>query len=150
MSGWLIVNVAMPLLLPVLGIIFLWPLPLEARYKARLKLIATVKDGQLCWGVVGLCAALMYELWTYLHYEKHPANWQTPDWSGWVFGVTTFLMLGAMILAATGAVFSTELNQQSGSGAKAWLKHYTTFAVSAVMSAAVAILYSVVHYAMKL
>lgn len=45
--GWLLVSIVMPLTLPALGVVPLQLLPVPVP-TGRIKLMATVKDGQLC------------------------------------------------------------------------------------------------------
>lgn len=52
LTGWFLVNIVGPLLLPVVGILPLRLLPLGIP-SANLRLMTTVKDGQLCWAVMG-------------------------------------------------------------------------------------------------
>jgi hypothetical protein len=61
LAGWFLVNILAPLLLPVLVILPLKPLHLPVP-PSRLRLMAAVKDGQLCWGAIGISASAIYEL----------------------------------------------------------------------------------------
>jgi hypothetical protein len=47
MTGWFVTNVLAPIILPVVGILPLMLVPLPTRTQVRM--MATVKDAQLCW-----------------------------------------------------------------------------------------------------
>lgn len=63
---WFLTNVAAPLLAPIA----LLPLAsLYSRYRGRIGALVyrSVKDGQLFWTVIAMCAAAMYEAGRHLH-----------------------------------------------------------------------------------
>jgi hypothetical protein len=176
-AGWLLVNIIAPLCLPVLGIVPLWLLPLGPVAPAgSLRLIVAVKDGQLCWGVVGMSAAAIYELWEAkgrVGGDEHtrainaicttsatPINPLCqhatalvhaivpilPNWTGGVFVVSIVLMLPAAMVAAGGAVFTTPL-LANPIGWRSWISHYKLFASSLAMVVAAATCYIALHMA---
>ncbi len=57
LSGWFAVNILAPLFLPFIGLLPLKLLPLDAGVRDNLRLMAIVKDGQLCWAAVAMGAA---------------------------------------------------------------------------------------------
>jgi hypothetical protein len=137
-AGWLFVNVVAPLCLPILGMIALKLLPLAPVAPAgSLRLMTIVKDGQLCWGVIGMSAAAIYEA------HSHA---QMPAWSDYPFAIIITLLVPASILAAGGSVFTTVLSTAAPtSGISGWIQHYRVFVGSLAMSAAAALCYTLLH-----
>ena len=138
--GWFLVNIAAPVLLPVIGILPLRLLPLPVP-PASLRLMATVKDGQLCWAVIAMGAATIYELW-----EAIIAHKAIPDWAGLAFAGTILVMLPAMLVAAGGAVFTTPLVAAPPGGLIGWIGYYKVFAGSAVMTVIASFAYTILHF----
>jgi hypothetical protein len=137
--GWFIVSIVMPLTLPALGVVPLQLLPLPVPI-GRIRLMATVKDGQLCWVVVAMGASAIYELWRAI-----TAHRPIPSWSGIALGAILIAMLAGILLAAGGAVFSSPVLTTRAGGLKAWAGHYRVFVFSAVLSAIVALPYAALH-----
>jgi hypothetical protein len=142
LTGWFLVNIVGPLLLPVVGILPLRLLPLGVP-SASLRLMVTVKDGQLCWAVIAMGAATIYELW-----EAMEAHKNIPTWGGLALAGVILVMLPAMLVAAGGAVFSTPLRVASGGGLRAWAAHYRVFVGSVVMTAIAAFAYTNLHFSL--
>jgi len=137
--GWFIVNVLAPLGLPLIAMLLLKLLPLPATVAPNTRLMATVKDGQFCWGVIAMGAATLYDSWGAV-----PSGW-----NGWLVGVQILAMLAAMLLAAGGAAFSTPLLTTPAGGFMAWCQHYKTFVASVFLSIAAGFVYTVVHFASR-
>jgi hypothetical protein len=57
LSAWFVVNILAPMLLPIAGILPLRLVPVGV----PVKLMAIVKDGQLCWAAVAMGASSLYE-----------------------------------------------------------------------------------------
>jgi hypothetical protein len=142
--GWFLVNIVAPLCLPVFGMLPLKLLPLTpVAPPGSLRLMTTVKDGQLCWAVVGMSAAAIYEVLA----AQQPSR-TMQGMTGYVLAVTLVLMLPAMMIAAGGAVFTTPLpTAPHPRGLRGWLSHYKVFAGSLIMSMIAAICYTVLHSA---
>ena len=140
-SGWFAVNILAPLLLPVIGIFPLKLVPMGPGVAASLRLMATVKDGQLCWAAVAMGASSLYELWVALAAKNAAASG-----SGVLFFLICLLMLPAMILAAAGSAFSTTLLTTPAGGIWAWCSHYSAFVGSCVLCALTAFVYTVLHW----
>jgi hypothetical protein len=138
-TGWFFINILAPLLLPVLGILPLRLLPLPGPAPG-LKLMSTVKDGQLCWAVIAMSAAAMYEVWDAINRHQ-----DLPSWGGFAFAGMALLMLPAILIAAGGAAFSTPLAPTVAAG-PAWLRHYRVFVSSAAMTLIAASGYTVMHF----
>jgi hypothetical protein len=134
-SGWFVVNILAPMLLPVAGIVPLMLVPVAA----PVKLMATVKDGQLCWAAVAMGAASLYESWVALEAHKPTGG------SGILVILICCLMLPAMVLAAAGSVFSTPLLAAPAGGLVNWCSHYKAFVGSGVLCTLTAIGYTFLH-----
>jgi hypothetical protein len=142
-SGWFLVNIIAPLALPILGLLVLKLLPLPGP-SDNLRIMTTVKDGQLCWAVVAMSAATIYELWTAFEANKH-----LPGWRDLALATTILIMLPAMLLAAGGAVFSTPLLPAGSAPAddfKTWVVHYRVFVASAVLVFGAAFILTGLHF----
>ncbi len=137
--GWFLVSIAMPLTLPALGILPLQLLPLPVPI-GRIRLMATVKDGQLCWAVVAMGASAIYELWHAVTVHR-----PLPSWSGIALSAIIVAMLAGMALASGGAVFSSPLLTTKAGGLRAWAVHYRVFVGSVVLGAVVALAYTALH-----
>ena len=136
---WFIVNVLGPLLLPVVGILPLRLLPINP-VPAGLRIMSTVKDGQLCWAVIAMGTSTVYELWDAQVKHEH-----LPAWGGLDLAGVILVMLAAMLVAAGGAAFSTPLRVGDHLDLRAWISHYKMFVASAAMAAIAAMVYANVH-----
>lgn len=149
-TGWFLVNILGPVALPVFGILPLALLPMGAAPLANVRLMATLKDGQLCWAVVAMSASTIYELWDAVEAHK-----PMPSWAGIALTAAIFVMLPAMLLAAGGAVFSTPLIHTRGPDAVVrrrsverfcgWAKHYRVFVASLVLTLIAAAILTNLH-----
>jgi hypothetical protein len=138
-SGWFLVNILGPTLLPVLGTLpfLLFSKRLEVPRAGHL-VMATVKDGQMCWAVIAMAASTIYEIWL--------AHGTVPFGGAALVGGIV-LMLPSMVVAAFGAVFSTPLMATPAASTGAWVSHYRVFVGSAAMALLAAADYIYVHVA---
>lgn len=145
MLGWILVNVVLPLVLPVLGMGVFMLLPLGKADAKKVTLMATVKDGQLCWAAVGFCAAALYELHTATPVGEPGI---AKAMAGWATGGMMAVIAMAAMAAAGGAVFTTEVRKvpPGSEPTTSWLRHYKLFAGSVVMTAIAAVTYTVIHF----
>jgi hypothetical protein len=147
--GWLLVNIVMPVAIPPIGILFLWlgtPPGNAATGGANFRFMALFKDGQLAWIAAGMCAAALYEfvetIVAYNEYKRHiPLIWFT------VLIPLLFSIVGAMLVAASGAAYGTTF-LAAPAQFKNWISHYRTFVSSVIVTAASAITCSVIHFRM--
>ena len=63
--GWIAVNIAVPVLAPILFLL-LPKIPNKTRPYADGLVLKAVKDGQLFWVTIALCAVGSYELYGYI------------------------------------------------------------------------------------
>jgi hypothetical protein len=138
-SGWFLVNILGPTLLPVLGTLpfLLFSHRLEVPRAGDL-VMSTVKDGQMCWAVIAMSMSTIYEVW--LAHGTIPLG-------GPVLVVSIVLMLPSMVVAAGGALLRTPLLTMPAASARAWLSHYRVFLASAAMALCAAAEYIYVHVA---
>jgi hypothetical protein len=141
-TGWFLVNILAPLFLPMLGILplKLLHLPVPA---SRLRLMATVKDGQLCWAAIGISASAIYELWCAATSQVH-----MPAWSGAALAATVFNMLLSMVVAGGGAVFTTPAPSVPAAGLRAWMRDHKVLVPSAAMAGFAAYIVTELHFAL--
>lgn len=104
--GWLVINILIPIFLPIVGVIPFKILPLPSGIQVRF--LTLIKDGQWCWTSIAIGASSIHEIW-----NAATQHLLMPDHIGWhLFLLITLMMLG-VVLAAGGAIFSTELTYQS-------------------------------------
>ena len=147
--GWVLVNIILPLAIPPMGVFLLWvgtPSAAGVAAKANFTFMNLFKDGQLAWIAAGMCAAALYEFVDALaicsDYQRHiPKSWFI------VLIPLMFSILGAMFVAASGAVYGTS-GLPPPAPIKAWITHYRTFVSSLIVTIASAITFYVVHFNM--
>ncbi len=140
-TGWFLVTIVAPITLPVFALLVLQILPIPEPLSKELKLMAPIKDGQLCWSVIVMGASMIYEMW-----EAFVAHKTIPDWGGVAIAGIGTVMLAAILVASLGPVFSTPLLRGPACGIRGWIAHYKVFVSSAVMTAAAALIYTDVHF----
>jgi hypothetical protein len=139
--GWFLVNVMAPMFLPMIGILPLRLLPIGAP-QTSLRVMATVKDGQLCWAAIAMGASMIFELWQALESHK-----PLPSWTGTALASVILAMLISVVLAAGGSVFNTTVLTAPAGGMKPWLAHYRVFGGSAIMTGVTVVAYTALHFA---
>jgi hypothetical protein len=132
---WAIVTIVLPLALPVMAMLCLAFFP---KLAPDAKAIVAVKDGQLCWGAIGMCFSGIYEVLNPPKFVAVDPNLRTVS----VMAFALLLFFSALI-AAVGAVSATEVGVPRGS---VWYKHYQTFAASLFLTICAAIAFAVVHF----
>jgi hypothetical protein len=142
-TGWFVVNVVAPLLLPVFAIFLFSLAPLPPPMNVHV--MAMLKDGQIGWAVVAMGASTMYE-WV----DAAEAHRNLPALSGVLIFGTIAAMLGAILVAVGGAVFSTLLRPKPPpvKGLVAWLAYYRMFFWSAVMAFYAGLTYTYIHFSL--
>jgi hypothetical protein len=121
--GWLVVNVLIPVLLPPALLL----LARNAPAARRLKLMDTLKDGQLCWFALTLSCATLYDLLEN-DASQHRVSWCTIA----IIGVGASGLLSA-VFAVVAAMEPTPLLDDSvGWREPAWRQHYRAFSISVI------------------
>lgn len=135
--GWFFVNIVLPLLAPIIGMLILQRLPLPLSDE-QIHLLVPIKDGQLCWGAVAFCALTMYEI-------AVPGTGQllSGDAVHWLNTGLTMSLSASALIAAGGAVFPTQIKPV---GMHDWYKHYQALATSLGLTALSGLAYTVVHF----
>jgi hypothetical protein len=136
---WFWVTIVAPLLFPAFGALLLKAIPIPGNPPGR-ELMSTVKDGQLGWAVVVMGASAVYEL-----IEGMRGNPATPFAAPEGLGII-ITMMGGMMLAAGGAVFTTPLRDAAAPDKLPWHTHYQMFIISCPMTLLAAFLYAAIHY----
>jgi hypothetical protein len=123
--GWLIVNVLIPVLLPPALLLVAKTAPVAK----RLRLMDTLKDGQLCWFTITLSCATLYDL------LLNEASRQRVAWC--TFAIIWMALFGLLsaVLAVAAALEPTPLLDESVRwGSTGWRQHYSVFVVSAALA----------------
>jgi hypothetical protein len=128
--GWLIVTILLPLCAPLVALMVFRALPLPV----PVSLMATIKDGQLCWVALGFCASALYEVAIPL--QKSVAM-------EWINGVLIGLLTLSAMIATGGAVFLTP--PRCPRGVK-WYRHFKCLVASVSVTLVAAAFYAVVHF----
>lgn len=132
---WIVVTILLPLALPVLAMLCLKLFP---GFSVTANWLTPIKDGQLCWGAIGMAFSGMYEM----IYPAQDASFGKDTLGAGIIGFALVLLFSSLI-AAVGAVAPTATGVPAG---KAWYKHYPSLAASLVMTTVAAVGYTVVHF----
>jgi len=137
--AWFVVNVLAPVFLPLL----LLGLAKSAPAGRHLRLMETVKDGQLCWFGITLSAATFYELMQ---------NDQSPHRASWcAVGMALMAMTGVLcgVHAVVAAIKPTPILDEAAVSRRAWMEHYAVFMTSAILSLLVALASLLIHIVLR-
>jgi hypothetical protein len=134
-AGWFVVHVGVPIFAPI-GLLPLLRLARTFRTSAKGIVAKSIRDGQLFWTVIALCAETCYEL---AGYQEHATGLgSTIAWAG------LFLHVGIIVFAAglvlLGAIDTLALSMQPDDQAKPII-----MLISVWTTAAVAVSFSTVH-----
>ena len=108
MTGWVGVNIAVPVFLPLALLLLGKTLPIGG----RMKVMDTLKDAQLCWFALSLMCATLYDL---LH---DPDPNQRELWGNWALVLLLLLGLFNGFYAGVAAFETPQPEAQGYSGAK--------------------------------
>lgn len=132
---WFIVTVVLPLSLPVLAMLCLQLFP---TFASTARWIVPIKDGQLCWGAIGMAFSGMYEIL----FPAQSANVDGGMRGAAVIGFALLLFFSALI-AAVGAIAPTVMPKPAGAE---WYRHYSILAASLAITLVAIVSYTVVHF----
>lgn len=116
---WFLTNVATPLLAPLA----LLPLAfLHRRYRGRIRMLVyrSVKDGQLLWTVIAMCAAAMYDAGHHLQdlLSSDSASKSDASVALAVIGWHSLVMLLSAVIVLLGALEALESDEAYEKGKK--------------------------------
>ncbi|WP_438396918.1 hypothetical protein [Caballeronia sp. DA-9] len=97
--GWVLINIAVPVILPPAGLLLARLMPLQQAERERTRIVTTIQDGQLGWLALAWSAATIYEAWEYMEAKGHVFAWVAV-----LLASEIVVVLTAMFIAAGGAV----------------------------------------------
>lgn len=118
--GWFLINILLPLVVPVLVVAVLKVLPMPQSNREALNPLIPVKDGQLCWAAIAFSASALYEIGA-------GRSALSAAYLGYVQSGAIISLAASSIVAAGGATFRTQLLKPSS---VSWPRHYSTLLVS--------------------
>lgn len=98
--GWFIVNILLPMIAPLLGLLLFIPFPLPEKNAELVTWTSPIKDGQLAWAGLAFSAAAIYEL--------ENSSVASSALAKWILGALVVLVFVNGMVAALGGVFPTE------------------------------------------
>lgn len=140
--GWILVNIVLPISLPLLYMLGAKLVDLSPEAKARAQLLRLVQDGQLGWVTMGYAASCAYEV-------IHSMTDGKPHALGLLVGGLTFsfglLAIGGF-LAALGTLFPIDVALPAPASAREWARRYRLFLATFVCAAFAATVFTVLHF----
>lgn len=137
---WVLVNILLPLALPILG-----PLPLllvpPRTVSYGTAILTTVKDGQLCWGVVAMGISTTYEL-----LEAAVKGKTIATLHAYAVVSAAVMMLCSMVVAAKGAISPVPI---PAAPPASWITYYQALVFSVVMAVVNALAFAYVHFTLS-
>jgi hypothetical protein len=142
---WFIVNIVLPMALPTIGAFAVMLIPPPAPPappppSLGTAVVATVKDGQLAWGVVAMGLSTIYE---FLEALMRPAPGRVTFLIGVAVLGAAVMMAFAMLLAGVGANFP--IPPRVGA-AVPFFRYYKALTMSLVMALVGAVSFTFVHF----
>lgn len=100
--GWLLVNVAIPILAPI-ALFPLLSVGTKSRGRVRELIIWSVRGGQLFWTVIAMCAAASYEAAVYMSELKgeEVSFGRTIAWTAIAWHIATIVISAVLIVLRT-------------------------------------------------
>lgn len=144
---WFIVNIVLPMALPTIGAFAVMliptpPLPSPPPPPLKEAVLATVKDGQLGWGIVAMGLSTIYEFLEALT-KAIPSQSKVTFWIVVAVIAAALMMAFAMLLAGVGASFP--IPPRTGT-AVPFFRYYKALSASLVMALIGAISFTIVHF----
>jgi len=139
--GWLIVNVLIPVLLPPSLLLVARTAPVAK----RLRLMDTLKDGQLCWFTITLSCATLYDL-----LQNDASHHRVPWCTFAIIWMALFGLLSAVLAIAAALEPTPLLDESVRWGSTGWRKHYSVFVVSAALAILASLGSLVVHWGLPI
>ncbi len=146
--GWLILNVGVPLLAPIA----LLPLLGVGRmFKGRVHelIVRSLREGQLFWTVIAMCAAALYEAAVHLgELTGTPAEislGRTIVWTAIAWHVAIIIISAVLVLLGTIDAADDDARAPSGTADEGVGKPPDIMVVSICMSIATAVSFTITH-----
>ena len=142
--GWFIVNIAVPVFVPVLflGLAKLCCLPSSAMKRTRL--VSLFENGQLGWVALGFTASAAFEIYLYLISPECT----DPFRAGVLLGIDLTLLVSAGYVAATGALFPVKTHKMPTYASKHWIRENRLMLGTSILTILAASTYVYVHLAL--
>jgi hypothetical protein len=141
--GWFIVNILLPVSVPLMFMKLAGLVPtLPPEVAARTSLLLLVKDGQLGWVALGFSASCIYDTLAYL--LRMGAG--SPLWLQAVLGLSLATLVLSGLLAVLGGLFPLSGSLSEVHAWSRWVETYRVFLITVVLMAAAATMRCAVHY----
>ena len=143
MVGWFIVNILLPVSVPMAFMALAGCVPtLPPEVAARTKLLLLVQDGQLGWVALGFSASCFYEALAYLA-QSGPAS---AAWIQAALGLSLITLVASGFLAALGGLFPAGDGDPEQVVRRSWVRSNFLFFMTSVMLFTAATVRCIVHY----
>lgn len=142
--GWFLINILLPVCLPLAYLLGAKLVDLPEPYASRTKLIRAVQDGQLGWVATAFAAASVHEL-----LERLPPRTEETTWIDLVFALSCVLLAVSGFLAVLGTLFPLKESKVQPHGPREWIQHYRLFISTSIVTALSATFLSLAHYALS-
>ena len=143
--GWFAINILLPIFAP-LALLFIAGkicTPVEP-FASRIRILRTIKDGQLGWVAVVFSANSAYEL--FAHFQSSGP----PNWAGPALTLNVVILVISGMSAVLGALFPVDESRKHPVSLKAWLQHYPNLCTSILEVIVAAFILYKVHVALEL
>lgn len=140
--NWFLVNIALPMGVPVLFMALVRLANLSPHVLARAKLMGSVADGQLGWVAMAFAGASSYDIADRL--LSHQPN--LPSWTGLLLGASCSILAMGGLLAALGTLYP--VSGHTGAGWRAWLMHYRLFVATFALAMGAGAGLASIHFAL--
>lgn len=129
------INILLPVIVSILGIVLLRALPVPPPAGGS-SMLVPIKDGQLCWGAIAFCASGLYDIGS--DGTILSSNYNRRINAGFII-----LLVPSSLFAAVGAAFSTDITVPSRTK---WHSHFSMLAASLVLTPLAGTAYTVLRY----
>lgn len=137
--GWFLVNIMVPVGLPLVLLFIAKSVDLPDPYASRTRLIKAVQDGQLGWVATVFAAACAYEL------DELKRTKGAPEWADLVFLISLFFLIISGFLSMLGTLFPVDESKHREAGVLGWVRHYRMFVGTSLATVITAALLTLVH-----
>lgn len=142
--GWFLLNILMPMTLPLFFLLLAKLADLPPPVAARAKLIRAVQDGQLGWVAMGFAASCTYELFDSTFGKKN-----APEWAGLVFLVSIAFLAISGFLSMLGTLYPVNNALPPPATMRERARRYRLFLGTFLATLITATLFGLVHQALQ-